>query len=160
MGVTMRLAVLLAAVLTGCATITPEQKHAEEMLTAASALTKVAAAAEASVRYGNPPENLPDAEFLQFATAHDPELLQPFSGVAHLFRGSGQTGLGGKGLGLGAKLRAGNLLFPPQVVTGDLEGGRGLGQFRFQGLFFRPRLFHLLARGDAVLEQLLQTLVL
>ena len=79
MGLAMRLAVLLAAVLTGCATLTPEQKHAEEMLTAASALTKVAAAAEASVRYGNPPENLSDAEFLQFATAHDPVLLQPFS---------------------------------------------------------------------------------
>ena len=76
---TMRLAVLLVAVLTGCATLSPEQKHAEEMLTAASALTKVAAAAEASVRYGNPPENLSDAEFLQFATAHDPALLRPFS---------------------------------------------------------------------------------
>lgn len=79
MGVTMRMAVLLAAVLAGCATISPEQKPAEEMLTAASALTKVAAAAEASVRYGNPPENLSDAEFLQFATAHDPALLLPFA---------------------------------------------------------------------------------
>ena len=79
MGMTMRLAVLLMAVLTGCVTITPEQKHAEEMLTAASVLTKVAAAAEASVRYGNPPENLSDAEFLQFATTHDPALLQPFA---------------------------------------------------------------------------------
>ncbi len=79
MGLTMRLAVLLVAVLAGCATLSPEQKHAEEMLTAASALTKVAAAAEASVRYGNPPENMSDAEFLQFATAHDPALLQPFA---------------------------------------------------------------------------------
>lgn len=79
MGITMRLSVLLVAVLTGCATFSPEQKHAEEILTAASALTKVAAAAEASVRYGNPPENQPDAEFLTFATAHDPALLQPFS---------------------------------------------------------------------------------
>lgn len=79
MGLTMRLAVLLVAVLTGCATLSPEQKHAEEMLTAASALTKVAAAAEASARYGNPPENLTDVEFLQFATAHDPALLQPFA---------------------------------------------------------------------------------
>lgn len=78
MGVTMRVGIFLLAVLTGCATLSPEQKHAEEMLTAASALTKVATAAEASVRYGNPPENLSDAEFLQFATAHDPALLQPF----------------------------------------------------------------------------------
>lgn len=49
------------------------------MLVAASALTKVAAAAEASVRYGNPPETLSDEEFLGFATAHDPGLLEPFS---------------------------------------------------------------------------------
>lgn len=79
MGLTKGLAVLLVAIQTGCATLSPEQKHAEEMLTAASALTKVAAAAEASVRYGNPPENMSDVEFLQFATAHDPTLLQPFA---------------------------------------------------------------------------------
>lgn len=79
MDLKMRLTVLLVAVLTGCATLSPEQKHAEEMLTAASALTKVVAAAEASVRYGNPTQNLSDVEFLQFATAHDPALLQPFT---------------------------------------------------------------------------------
>lgn len=77
MGLVMRIGILLVATLTGCTTLSPGQKYEEEMLTAASALTKVAAAAEASVRYGNPPENLTEAEFLQFATAHDPALLQP-----------------------------------------------------------------------------------
>lgn len=76
----MRVVVFLAMLLAGCAGLpTEEQARDEEMLIAASALTKVAAAAEASVRYGNPPESLSDEEFLKFATAHDPALLQPFA---------------------------------------------------------------------------------
>lgn len=76
----MRAIILLAVVLAGCAGLpTDEQAREEEMLIAASALTKVAAAAEASVRYGNPPVSLSDEEFLQFATAHDPALLRPFA---------------------------------------------------------------------------------
>lgn len=76
----MRALILMVMVLAGCAGLqTTEQAREEEMLIAASALTKVAAAAEASVRYGNPPENLSDEEFLQFATAHDPALLRPFA---------------------------------------------------------------------------------
>lgn len=71
---------ILAVLLAGCAVLpTEERAREEEMLIAASALTKVAAAAEVSVRYGNPPWNLSDEEFLKFATAHDPVLLQPFA---------------------------------------------------------------------------------
>lgn len=76
----MRAIIFLAVFVAGCAGLpTEEQAREEEMLIAASALTKLAAAAEASVRYGNPPENLSDEEFLQFATAHDPALLRPFA---------------------------------------------------------------------------------
>jgi hypothetical protein len=76
----MRAIIFLAVFVAGCAGLpTEEQAREEEMLIAASALTKVAAAAEASVRYGNPPENLSNDEFLKFATAHDPALLQPFA---------------------------------------------------------------------------------
>lgn len=76
----MRAIVLLAVFVAGCAGLpTEEQAREEEMLIVASALTKLAAAAEASVRYGNPPENLSDEEFLQSATAHDPALLRPFA---------------------------------------------------------------------------------
>lgn len=76
----MRGIIFLAVFVAGCAGLpTEEQAREGEMLIAASALTKVAAAAEASVRYGNPPENLSDEEFLIYATAHDPVLLQPFA---------------------------------------------------------------------------------
>lgn len=75
----MRMIAVLAFVLAGCASLPSEQQaREEEMLIAASALTKVAAAAEASVRYGNPPESLSDEEFLRYATVHDPVLLHPF----------------------------------------------------------------------------------
>ena len=76
----MRAIILLAVFMAGCAGLpTEEQAREEEMLIAASALTKLAAAAEASVRYGNPPVSLSDEEFLKFATAHDPALLRPFA---------------------------------------------------------------------------------
>lgn len=49
------------------------------MFIAASALTKVAAAAESAVRYKDPPTDLSEQEFLDFSTQHDPSLLEPFS---------------------------------------------------------------------------------
>lgn len=52
----------------------------EEMLITASALTKVAAAAESAARYKEPPADLSEQEFLTFATSHDPSLLEPFTG--------------------------------------------------------------------------------
>ena len=60
---------------TGCATPTSER----EMNAMASALTKLAAAVDATVRYDNPPASLPDTELVRIATAHDPSLASPFA---------------------------------------------------------------------------------
>jgi hypothetical protein len=51
----------------------------EKMLTLASALTKLSAAVESTVRYKNPPPGLSDEELLALATQHDPTLLQQFA---------------------------------------------------------------------------------
>ncbi len=61
----------------GCATtgVAPDE---EAMLIQASALTKLAAAAESAVRYKDAPGELADRALLQWATAHDPALLAPF----------------------------------------------------------------------------------
>jgi hypothetical protein len=75
----MRAIVFLVVILAGCVSFPSEQQAREdEMLTTASALTKLATAAEASERYAKPPESLSDEEFLKLATAHDPALLEPF----------------------------------------------------------------------------------
>lgn len=57
-----------------------QSPNEEEMLIKASALTKVAAAAESAARYKEPPADLSEQEFLTFATSHDPSLLEPFTG--------------------------------------------------------------------------------
>jgi hypothetical protein len=44
----------------------------EEMYVKASALTKLSAAVESTVRYKNPPPDLGDSELLELATRHDP----------------------------------------------------------------------------------------
>ncbi len=54
----------------------------EQMLRLGSALTKLSAAVENSVRYKNPPPDLSDAELLALATQHDPALLDPFRDYA------------------------------------------------------------------------------
>jgi hypothetical protein len=64
--------VLLA---TGCATPTSER----EMNAIASALTKLSAAVDATVRYDSPPADLSDTELVRIATAHDPSLALPFA---------------------------------------------------------------------------------
>ncbi|PKP60086.1 hypothetical protein CVT91_05610 [Candidatus Atribacteria bacterium HGW-Atribacteria-1] len=46
----------------------------------ASALTKLSASVESTVRYKNPPDNIPDEDLLKLATEHDPSLMAPFSG--------------------------------------------------------------------------------
>lgn len=74
--------VLLASLFiltTGCAT-DGSTKNPDEMYIAASALTKLSASVESTVRYKNPPENISDEELLQLATEHDPSLMTPFSG--------------------------------------------------------------------------------
>ena len=52
---------------------------AERYLILASALTKLSASVESTVRYKNPPENMTDNELLLLSTKHDPSLLEPFS---------------------------------------------------------------------------------
>lgn len=57
---------------------------ADDMLELSSALTKLSAAVESTVRYKNPPKDLTNEELLKLSTKHDPDLLQPFS--AYLVR--------------------------------------------------------------------------
>lgn len=63
----------------GCAT-GPKRLDSEEMYIKASALTKLSAAVESTVRYKNPPPDLSDSELLALATTHDPALLENFKG--------------------------------------------------------------------------------
>ena len=46
-----------------------------------SALTKVSAAVDVTVRYASPAEGLPEDQLLWLSTAHDPDLLKPFQGM-------------------------------------------------------------------------------
>lgn len=48
------------------------------MYSQASALTKLSAAVESTVRYKNPPSELGESELLVLATRHDPVLLENF----------------------------------------------------------------------------------
>jgi len=70
---------IAASSLTGCVSASPFG-DAENMYIKASALTKLSAAVEATVRYESPPEDLSDKELLHLATKHDPSLLSPFEG--------------------------------------------------------------------------------
>jgi hypothetical protein len=70
-------AVLAVCLVTACAT----QPSPQEMNYLASALTKVSAAVDATVRYRRPDEDLAEAELLQLSTAHDPNLMKPFNGL-------------------------------------------------------------------------------
>jgi hypothetical protein len=53
--------------------------EAEKMYILGSALTKLSASVEATVRYENPPVGIGDAELLALATKHDPGLMAPFA---------------------------------------------------------------------------------
>ncbi len=76
----MKRMMALVLVLAGCTTLPPGGLYPEsEMMTAAAALTKVSAAAEANLRYGSSSETLSDADFLSQSVAHDPDLLRPLS---------------------------------------------------------------------------------
>lgn len=74
--------------LTACSTSPLAQTSSEEeMLVKASALTKLAAAAESAIRYKEPSPDLSEREFLEFSTHHDPSLLEPFTGLRlHVLR--------------------------------------------------------------------------
>ena len=71
---TKNLCVLIAALMSACA-VTPDKEASEEMYKRASALTKLSAAMEAHIRYGNPRAGAAEAELLAAGTAHDPVLL-------------------------------------------------------------------------------------
>ena len=68
--------VLLTICLTGCASAQSERK----MNFTASALTKLSASVDATIRFKKPSEQLTDDELLKLSVAHDPSLLVPFKG--------------------------------------------------------------------------------
>ena len=68
---------LICLALWGC-TANGQTFDKEEMLTKASALTKVARAVSSAVEFKDAPASLSEEELLRFATQHDPEMLQPF----------------------------------------------------------------------------------
>jgi hypothetical protein len=76
----MRILISATLILAGCAATLPSQPYMEEnMLPLAADLTKVSAAAEATLRYGAPLASDSDDEFLATSVAHDPGLLTPFT---------------------------------------------------------------------------------
>ena len=68
---------LMLALAAGCVPV-PQRLDREEMYIKASALTKLSAAVESTVRYKNPPPELNDRELLKLTTRHDPALLDNF----------------------------------------------------------------------------------
>lgn len=73
------IASLSAILIAGCTTTGPAA-DSESMYITASALTKLSASVESTVRYKNPPDGISDEDLLKLATEHDPSLLAPFSG--------------------------------------------------------------------------------
>jgi hypothetical protein len=68
-------AIIIATQGTGCASQTSE----EEMNELGSALTKLSASVDSTVRFRNPPADLSSAQLLQLSIAHDPSLTAPFA---------------------------------------------------------------------------------
>jgi hypothetical protein len=76
------LLVQLGVALAGCAT-----SHTERELNfTASALTKVSAAVDSTVRYTQVLDQTTSAELLALSTEHDPELMEPFKNFRVLVR--------------------------------------------------------------------------
>lgn len=71
--------ILVLSFLASC-TSSQRRVDSEEMYIKASALTKLSAAVESTVRYKNPPPELGENELLTLATRHDPILLENFKG--------------------------------------------------------------------------------
>jgi hypothetical protein len=69
--------IILFFVLVGCAH--PMASEEATMYTLASDLTKLSAAMESAVAHKHPPAELTEEQLLDFATRHDPSLLEPFS---------------------------------------------------------------------------------
>jgi hypothetical protein len=65
------------------ALMTPEcvaefNDYQKKMFSLTSALTKLSAAVEKTLKYNNPDQNLSDKELLELSTKHDESLLEPF----------------------------------------------------------------------------------
>ncbi len=71
--------VLWVLVLASAGCTSSRAAESEKMYVLASALTKLSASVEATVRYENPPEGITDNELLVLSTKHDPGLMEPFS---------------------------------------------------------------------------------
>jgi len=71
---------VLILLLNGCALVSHKEKENEEaMYMKASALTKLSAAVDATVRYDSLSTSLSDQELLNLSTEDDPSLLEPFN---------------------------------------------------------------------------------
>ena len=70
-------AVVCLLTLVGCAMSSTAER--EKMYILGSALSKLSASVESTVRYKDPEEGISDAELLILATRHDPGLLEPFA---------------------------------------------------------------------------------
>jgi len=73
------LTIFISVLLIGCSIYSVSSSD-EDMYKLASALTKLSASVESTVRYKDPPQNLSDDELFKLATRHDPSLMQPFTG--------------------------------------------------------------------------------
>jgi hypothetical protein len=71
--------IFVLSFLAGC-TSSQRRVDSEEMYIKASALTKLSAAVESTVRYKNPLPELGESELLTLAARHDPILLENFKG--------------------------------------------------------------------------------
>lgn len=61
----------------GCAFLKPTS-YSEEMLTLSASLKRLSAAVESAVQYKDAPPEMENEDLLQFATAHNPKLLDSF----------------------------------------------------------------------------------
>ena len=66
------------------------QPNERQMNHLASALTKVSAAVDATVRYRRTADGLAEVQLLEAATAHDPSLIKPFDGLTVRVRRDGR----------------------------------------------------------------------
>ncbi len=76
----IRSIVLVVFLLTFVGCTTSRATETEKMYVLGSALSKLSASVESTVRYKDPEEGISDAELLILSTRHDPGLLEPFTG--------------------------------------------------------------------------------
>lgn len=74
----------------GCAAV--RAADSAKMYVLGSALTKLSASVESTVRYKNPPEGIGDVDLLALSTKHDPGLMEPFADyTVHVSRQDGHA---------------------------------------------------------------------